>query len=104
MRRVKATCAALLAAALVGCGPTAPRARTIAALQGVPVRGAALFQTSCAGCHKAEGFTKMLAWFPESAFLSTVVTGVPKTRMPAFAALSDQQIADIYAYLRKPPK
>lgn len=88
--------------ALAGCVSESPRAAIIAGLQGDAGRGRASFAAHCASCHKSESTRNTAAWFPRDAFLSIIVDGGSSERMPSFAALSDQEIADIYAYLRTP--
>lgn len=42
---------------------------------------------------------KTVAWYPKGAFLTAILDGVPGTTMPGYANLSNQEIADIYAYI-----
>ena len=96
---VPALIAALLA--LAACGPNEPRAKAVLALAGDPARGAALYDQTCAHCHQNRaGWSMVLSLYGPTGFVSTLIDGVPKTKMPSFAAWSDQQLADVYAYVR----
>lgn len=104
MFRLKEWPAALAAGLLLGlgaCAPHDPRAAAVLALRGEPQRGQALYAGACAQCHKASaGWPITLAWYRSDGVVSTMIQGVPKTRMPSFAAWSDQQLADVHAYLK----
>jgi mono/diheme cytochrome c family protein len=41
-----------------------------------------------------------LQLYGQDGFVSTMIDGVPHTRMPSFAAWTDQQLADVRAYVR----
>ena len=89
--------------ALSGCAPDTPRARSVVALQGDAARGAALYEQMCSQCHRdATNWGVVIALYGASGVVSTVINGVPHTRMPAFADMTDQQLADLYADLRQP--
>jgi mono/diheme cytochrome c family protein len=99
-----AACAiALLAlAGLSACAPDTPRARSVVALQGDAARGGALYERTCSQCHHDEKYWwVVIALYGASGVVSTVINGVPNTKMPAFADMTDQQLADLYAYLRQ---
>lgn len=102
MRGILMLVGAVLGLGMAGCGPESPRAAAIEALRGDPANGQALFSAKCAACHKAQGFENMIGWYPRRAFLSTVVLGSENKKMPSFAQMSDQDIADIYAGLETP--
>jgi mono/diheme cytochrome c family protein len=95
---------ALLAlSGLSACAPDTPRARSVAALQGDAARGGALYEQICSQCHHdATNWGIVIALYGASGVVSTVINGVPHTRMPAFASMTDQELADLYAYLRRP--
>jgi mono/diheme cytochrome c family protein len=84
---------------LAGCGPENPRAARISAIEGSAIRGQELFAAHCVSCHKRGGLMRTVAWYPKGAFLTVVLDGVAETEMPGYASLSDQEIADIYAYI-----
>jgi mono/diheme cytochrome c family protein len=89
--------------ALSGCAPDTPRARSVVALQSDAARGGALYEQNCSQCHlDPTNWGVVLALYGASGVVSTVINGVPHTRMPAFAGMTDQQLADLYAYLRRP--
>jgi mono/diheme cytochrome c family protein len=90
-----------MAMATSACGPRDPRAPAVLALQGEGARGSALYQTHCTSCHhNVRGWPTTLSLYGGEGVVSTMIQGVPHTRMPSFAHLSDQQLADLYAYLR----
>jgi len=92
---------AMLALSLAGCAPHEPRAATVLALSGDPTRGQALYGQTCAQCHKAKaGWSLTLALYGPDGFVSTLIDGVPHSKMPSFASWSDQQLADLHAYIR----
>jgi mono/diheme cytochrome c family protein len=41
-----------------------------------------------------------LQLYGQDGFVSTMIEGVPRTRMPSFSAWTDQQLADVHAYVR----
>lgn len=104
MRSVKAACLILAAFVLSSCGPENPRAAKIEAMAGSTANGRTLFARDCASCHQAKGMTYATEWYPRRAFLSVILDGVPETRMRSFASYSDQDVADIYAYLQEGEK
>jgi mono/diheme cytochrome c family protein len=96
--------AVVAAAALLGlgaCAPHDPRAAAVLALSGDSARGGALYAQTCAHCHKRDaGWRSTLQIYGHDGFVSTLLDGVPHTRMPSFASWSDQQLADVHAYVR----
>lgn len=90
---------ALLAPA-AACAPHAPRAAAVLALPGDPARGRALYAEVCAGCHRPPAAWRLtLALYGRDGFVSTLIDGVPRSRMPSFAAWSNQQLSDVRAYV-----
>jgi mono/diheme cytochrome c family protein len=89
--------------AMSACAPHVPRAKAVLALNGDPARGRALYAQTCARCHSGggEAWRWTLRIYGDDGVVSTLIVGVPHTRMPSFAAWSDQQIADVHAYLRR---
>jgi mono/diheme cytochrome c family protein len=87
---------------LAGCAPHDPRADGIAALAGDPAKGEALYREACARCHSETGAKLKygLALYGLAGSISIVIDGVPSTKMQAYSQYSDQQIADLFAYLR----
>ncbi len=96
-----------------GCGPAAPpsaRATTIAALTGVSATGQNLYAANCASCHGYDGKGSISSDYVSIAatvksrtageFIDFILNGVPNTSMASFSTLSDQQLADIYAYVK----
>ena len=95
-----AACAALLLG-LAACGPRDPRAKEVLALAGNPARGGALYDHVCAACHmNRAGWATVMWLYGPDGFVGTLIQGVPKSKMPSFAAWSDQQLADVRAYVR----
>ncbi|MFI4935528.1 MAG: c-type cytochrome [Caulobacterales bacterium] len=94
----------MTAAVLLGlsaCAPHEPRAKAVLTLVGDPARGSALYEETCARCHrKNAGWRFTLQWYGRDGFVSTLIDGVPKSRMPSFSAWSDQQLADVHAYIQ----
>jgi mono/diheme cytochrome c family protein len=100
-RRTAVVMAFPLVLATSACGPRDPRAPDVLALQGEAARGETLYVTHCASCHQnLSGWPMTLSLYGGEGIVSTVIQGVPNTKMPAFATLTDQQLADLYAYLR----
>jgi alcohol dehydrogenase (cytochrome c) len=68
--------------------------------------GAALFQRRCASCHAVEGRAPSLATGvfthggDAAQIAQTIRSGVPGTQMPAFPALSADEVAQLVAYIR----
>ena len=89
-------------ASLAACGPHSPRAGAVLALKGDAARGRALFVGTCAGCHGsgAAAWRWTLRFYGDDGVVSTMIQGVPHTKMPSFSAWTDQQLADVDAYVR----
>jgi mono/diheme cytochrome c family protein len=95
-------------------GPVAARLTAISALTGNATAGKALYESSatpaCASCHKADGTGN--GPYPAlgepsknddvAELAGYIINGVKKDAavMPAYANLSDQQIADIVAHMK----
>lgn len=94
----------LMIQGLGGCAPHEPRAASVLALSGEPARGQALYSRTCAHCHARNGGWRLtLQIYGNDGFVSTLIDGVPHTRMPSFSSWSDQQLADVHAYIRTRP-
>ena len=101
MKLINLAAATVVLLTLAACGPLEPRAKAVLALAGDPRSGAALYDQTCAACHhKDSGWPLTLSLYGPVGTISTAIDGVRKTRMPSFARWSDQQLADLYAYLR----
>lgn len=98
----------ILAAFLIGCdgkeGETDTRVTDILALTGDTANGEALFGTDCAICHGTDGSggsgPSLVAKVPELSeeeILDVVING--EDSMPAFDGWTDQELADVLAYL-----
>lgn len=94
-----------LCALPLGCGP-ATRADQVATLTGVAASGRGVYEANCSSCHGSSGRGTTTGVSLASArtkgatdFLGKVIEGVPGTAMSTFASLSDQQLADVYAYV-----
>lgn len=107
-----AAAGAMLCAAPLGLGALrAHAAPDAAAPKGDPARGHKLFvATGCYQCHGYEGATAgpgpRLAPDPEPYDEFTAQLRRPRAKMPIYTAavMPDQDVADIYAYLRAQPK
>src|SRR5919201_3853762 len=68
--------------------------------------GEARFQRSCASCHSVEGRAPALTTGifthggQDAEIFQTIRRGVPATQMPPFAALTDDEIWQLVAYIR----
>ena len=89
--------------------PTATPAAALAAPSGNAQRGKAVFETTlrCFACHGYDGQTGSPRLVPmaraEDVFLAYVRK--PATQgMPSFAAVPEQQLRDVYAYIRSIPQ
>ena len=101
MRLISLAAGAALLLGLAACGPEDPRAKDVLALSGDPARCGALYDHACAACHlNKAGWSTVMSLYGPVGFVSTLIRGVPKTKMPTFAAWSDQQLADVHAYVR----
>src|SRR5271154_3910160 len=91
--------------ALGACAPHEPRARAVLALKGDPARGRVLYDETCAHCHRSsEGWGLTLAVYGHDGIVSTIIRGVPHSRMPSLSAWSDQQLSDVQAYIQASKK
>jgi len=97
------TLGAVIGAALQGlaaCAPHEPRAATVLALAGDPARGRTLYGQTCAQCHKGQqGWGLTLRIYGRDGVVSTLIRGVPHTRMPSFSSWTDQQLTDVLSYV-----
>jgi mono/diheme cytochrome c family protein len=104
-----------VAATLTGCSlPVVPRAKQVAALTGTPASGAATYATDCRTCHGADGrggstpdamhhgMYGALHDYSAPEVITVILQG--GGTMPSFARCSDQELADLYAYLMSLPK
>jgi mono/diheme cytochrome c family protein len=89
--------------------PAAATGPQLAAPTGNPQRGKAVFETTlrCFACHGYDGQTGSPRLVPmarsEDIFLAYVRK--PATPgMPSFAAMPEQQLRDVYAYIRSIPQ
>ncbi|MFO0640254.1 MAG: cytochrome c [Polyangiaceae bacterium] len=93
--------ASVLAAAVVACSSSDPRADTIAKLTGDAAAGKATYTSQCASCHGADaksGTTaKNITGESNAEAYAQILAG--GGGMPAFSSLSDQQIANVWAYV-----
>ena len=105
MRALSATLVVVLMS-LAACGPHEPRAKAVLALYGDPARGRALYAQTCGRCHGggAAAWRWTLLFYGDDGVVSTMIDGGPHTRMPSFSSWSDQQLADVHAYVRKAGK
>ena len=90
---------AIVLLGIAGCAPHDPRADTIATIKGDPAAGEVLYREDCARCHGDTGakLTSGVAWYGLVGSISLVIDGGYK--MPAYPQYSDQQIADLFAYI-----
>lgn len=110
MRTIMTTALLLATTSLAACAPD-PRAMTIAGLTGDPAAGRMIYESTasptCASCHQTNGNGN--AAYPSlhsvatsratESLATTIIHG--EGQMPAFGSqLSDQQIADVIAYIR----
>jgi mono/diheme cytochrome c family protein len=84
---------------IAGCAPAHdPRADAIAAIKGEASAGEVLYREACARCHAdAVGLAKGASWYGLVGSISLVIDGGWK--MPAFPRYSDQEIADLFAFI-----
>ena len=96
-----AACAVIAAlSCLAACGPNDPRAKLVLARQGDGSRGRILYEQSCAQCHHdTKYWAVVVRLYGSTGVVSTVIDGVPN-KMPSFASWTDQQLADLHAYLQ----
>jgi len=108
-----------LSLALAGCGGadnagnndagTQTRTERIVALAGDVAAGQLVYENNaCSGCHGATGtggsagptLQEPLKNDGKAEIIDTLLNGVPKTAMGSYASLTDQQLADVYAYMK----
>jgi mono/diheme cytochrome c family protein len=89
---------------LSACGPS-DRALSIADLEGDATTGAPLYTTHCASCHGATArggsgpnLLSELGEEDDADLIDVILEG--DGDMPGFSNLSDQEIADMMAYLK----
>ena len=102
----------VLAAALVACGG-ATRAQKVAAISGVAADGKAIYDAQCSNCHGMDGkgvttgtntgtaVVDTIKDRTEESFIAATIYGVAGTQMASFANLSDQDLANVYAYIKE---
>ena len=116
MRHVLASLS--LALILAGCGGTESpgtdggaqtRTQKIAALPGSVTAGQGSYANrGCSGCHGATGLGsgsnpdlhEPLKNDTKEEVIDVLLNGVPNTAMSSYAGLEDQELADIYAYMK----
>ena len=86
------------------CAPS-DRALSIAELEGSITLGRASYDTNCALCHGTEGrggrgpnLVKHLKHHDDAEFIDMIIEGGGV--MPSYASKSDQEIADLMAYIK----
>lgn len=98
--------AALSFSFLVACGGgEQTRAQKVAALTASTTAGKDIYTQTCAACHGADG--KGNATYPSvtqeneaEEIAQTLINGVPGTDMASYASFTDQQLADVTAYVK----
>ena len=83
----------------IGCGEN-PRIAEIEALSGDAVAGATLYEANCRWCHGSNGrgaHTMYPGGTLSPDLIETILEGL--SGMPSFDNLSNQEIADIVAYI-----
>jgi mono/diheme cytochrome c family protein len=102
---------------LVGCHHVNPRAEQIAQLEGDEGAGEGVYVADCVECHGEDGvgtealhngvpvnLTTASHYYREVVFLTMIIDGVDGTEMEPWGSLSDQEVADVYAYILSFPK
>ena len=101
------------AAALVACGGGEDRTEAILALDGDPVNGAVVYEGTCQSCHAASGLgeddpetpgsgenlSESAAEVGEDGEIIDLIIAGEGAMTPLGDVLSDQEIADVVAYL-----
>jgi len=108
----------VLSLALAGCGGAdtsgtdagvQTRTEKIGALTGDVAAGQLMYENNgCSGCHGAKGLGttagpalgEPLKNDPKAEVVDVLLNGVKGTAMSSYASLTDQQIADLYAYMK----
>lgn len=91
----------VFASALLSACATGGRADTILALTGDDIAGETLYADHCAVCHAADGSggtgPNLSSKVVGAGVVNTVLNG--EGQMPSFSTLSDQEVADLLAWL-----
>ena len=108
---------ALAVGSLASCTKDeAGRPARLAAMSGSAAKGKVFYESSCAVCHHTDGLgdptpgldggatypslvQRVKVLTPE-AFMKATLEGVPGTFMLGYSMMSDQQLADGYAYIK----
>jgi mono/diheme cytochrome c family protein len=100
----------LLGVWAVSCGAPMTRGDQVATLTGVAGTGKGVYTANCASCHGVDGkgtasapgvdLTDHVKDHTEAVFLGFIIDGVKGTAMASYASLSDQQLADLYVYIK----
>lgn len=99
---------AALTSLFAGCGPMT-RADQVAALTGNATTGGMLYTSqACVSCHGADGkgtssgvtLVEPAKNDSKVAIINVLINGVPNTGMVSYAALSNQQLADLATYVK----
>lgn len=109
---------ALLSVSLFAACGSPVRSTSVLALTGSAANGKTVYSSMCASCHgvdgkggttrKADGgvgevypsLVEKAASLKSDVFLNDVINGVPGTSMVSYSSLTDQQLADVYAYVK----
>jgi len=104
--------AALALASSCGGAPASARAQQILALTGVAAAGTTVYVANCGSCHGNDGkgtpssdnvsIAARVKTRTPGEFIDFILLGVPGTGMLGFGGaggLTDQQLADVYAYI-----
>jgi len=100
-----------LTLALAGCGGDpvpATRAQTIEAITGSATQGKSTYDAQCGACHGSDGkgtsvgssLVSSVKTRTGEAFINAIIVGVSGTSMSAYGTLSDQEIANLFAYVK----
>jgi mono/diheme cytochrome c family protein len=86
----------------LACSSASPRTTTISALKGDAVAGKTVFTTNCVSCHGTDAKSgsagkNLPAESADDAYGQIVEGG---GGMPAFGTLSDQDVANVWAYVQ----
>lgn len=105
---MKKLAVAVAAVVMTACGPMT-QAEQIAAISGTASAGQALYTSTCASCHGANGkgtasgvdLFEPVGSDPATEVIETILNGKTGTSMAAYkTVLTNQQIADLYAYMK----
>jgi mono/diheme cytochrome c family protein len=105
---MKKIAVAVAAVVMTACGPMT-QADQVAALTGTASAGQALYASTCASCHGANGkgtgsgvdLFEPLKNDPATEIIETILNGKTGTAMSAYkTVLTNQQVADLYAYMK----